>query len=135
MDRKMTEGKAFWHAVLTIGLAVLLVAGFLLYLAGPHSENWPAFAVIILVPALIMLPFVYRKYVNGLPPPLTRQQHVKRAVILGLLACAYTAAIFVDHKTGWKFVWQCFYPGGVLLAALDHLWRAYKKEGDLSNPQ
>ncbi len=132
MDQKMTEQKAFWHALMTVGLAALLVIGFLLYLLPSHLDFGPAVIVTVLVIPLILLPMVYRKYVNGPPPPLTRQQHLKRAVVWGLLGCAYVVSIFVDHRTGWGLVWKWSYSGSFLLTALDHLRRAYKKEANPS---
>jgi hypothetical protein len=135
MDHGMNERKAFRHALATVGVAILLLAGFLFYLVGPHSELWPAFLMVILVPALILLPLVYRKYVNGPTPPLTRQQHINRFILQVLLSCVLAAGIFVDHPTGWRLVSQSCYSGGLLLGALGHLRRAYKSEGNLSQPQ
>jgi hypothetical protein len=128
MNPGMDEKKAFRHALMTVGLAVLLVGGFLLYLTGGRSDLWFAQVLVILVPALLLLPLVYRKYVNGPPPRLTPQQHLTRAVLLGLLGSAYVVAIFINHRSGWGRVSQFCYSGALLVTALDHLRRAYKKE-------
>jgi accessory gene regulator protein AgrB len=131
----MSEKKAFRHALLTVGTAVLLVFAFLLYVAGPHSDFWPAFAFIILVPALIMLPFVYSRYVRGPLPSPTPQQHLKKAIWCGMLAVTYFVLSWMKSGKDLKSVWMWINVGIWALLALDHLRRAYTKEGDLSRTQ
>ena len=140
MDQKMTPDKALWHALMTVGLGVLLVAGFVLYV-GSRSAFWPAFvdlwpvlAIIFLVTALILLPFVYRKYRNGPPPPLTRRQHLERAAFLGVLACVYTLLIVFDNEPARHLVWKWLIAGGWLVSGLDHLRRAYKRKEESPSP-
>ena len=128
----MTNKKAFRDALLTVGTAVLLVVAVLLYAAGPDSDLWPAFVVIILVPALVMVPFVYSRYVNGPPTPLTPQQHLNKAIQCGLFAVAYFALCWMKYGKDLKSVWTWINVAVWVLLALDHLRRAYKKEGDLS---
>ena len=128
MDNKMTEQKALRDAVLTVGLAVLLVSGVLFYLVRPISENWVAIIVITLVPALLMLPVIHTRYVKGPPPPLTRQQHFKRALIFGLVACLGTVLIFTEHKWDWGLVWKCCYVGGWLATSIKHFRLSYREE-------
>jgi hypothetical protein len=127
MNPGMDEKKAFRHALMTVGVAVLLVGGVVFYLTGWQSELWMVQLLVILVPALLLVPLVYRKYANGPPPPLTPQQHRTRAVLLGLLCSASVVVIFIDHRSGWGRVSQFCYSGALLVMALNHL-RACRKE-------
>ncbi|HET6935211.1 MAG TPA: hypothetical protein VFI72_10255, partial [Candidatus Angelobacter sp.] len=82
---EMPAQKAFWHATFTVGTAVLIVAGLVLYLVG-HAEEWPAFIVVILVPAVLLFPLVYHRYQQGPQPQPTPRQHRKNAILFGCIA-------------------------------------------------
>jgi hypothetical protein len=94
---EMPAEKAFWHATFTVGIAALIVAGFLLYLVGPHAEEWPAFVVVILVPAILLFPLVYHRYQRGPQPQPTPRQHRKSAILFGWVSAAAWLAIALDH--------------------------------------
>jgi hypothetical protein len=134
MDQNMTERKAFWHALMTVGIAVLLITGFLFFLVGPHSEHWLAFALIISVPALIMLPFVYRRYMEGPRPPLSRQEHLRHAVWCAFIAAGYFV-LYWGKQVHVKSVWSWSYVGLWLVLSLNHLRQAYKRQGTASPAQ
>ena len=141
MNRNMTERKAFWHALMTVGLAVLLVTSVLLFLAELYSrtrpafaEMWPVLAGIFLVTGLMMLPFVYRRYLAGPPPPLSPRQHRIQAMWQTAYVIAYLAICMLS---GEKRIskWEWMIVGLLLSSVLHHLRLAYKKEGDTSLAQ
>jgi peptidoglycan/LPS O-acetylase OafA/YrhL len=121
---EMPAEKAFWHATFTVGIAALIVAGFLLYLVGPHAEEWPAFVVVILVPAILLFPLVYHRYQRGPQPQPTPRQHRKSAILFGCVATVYIFATIAEHKTGWRSRLGWVSAAAWLAIALDHLRRA-----------
>jgi len=141
MNRNMTERKAFWHALMTVGLAVLLMTSVLIFLAELYSRTWPALsemwpvmAVIFLVTGLILLPFVYRRYLAGPPPPLTPRQHRVQAMWQAAYVIAYLAiCMLLGEKRISKWEWMI--AGLLLSSALNHLRLANTKEGDTSLAQ
>ena len=130
MNQNMNERKAFWHALMTVGLAVLLMTSVLLFLAELNSqlaELWPFMAVIFLVTGLIMLPFVYRRYKTEPRPPLTPQKHRAQAIWQAVLAIAYLAICMMPgEKRITRYTWMIV--GLWLSSALNHMRLAYKKE-------
>ena len=130
MDQHMSERKAFWHALMTVGLAVLLMTSVLLFLAESYSqlaELWPVMAVIVLVTGLIMLPFVYRRYMTGSRPPLTPQQHRAQAIWQAVCVIVYLAICMLpEEKRITRYTWMLV--GLWLSSALNHLRLSYKKE-------
>ncbi len=127
MDQTMTARKAFWQALMTVSIAALLVTGFLFFLVGPHSEHWLAFALIIFVPAVIMLPFVYRRYMEGPRPPLTRQEHIRQGIWCAFVAVGYLV-LYWEKLVHVKPVWLLSYVGLWLILSLNHLRQAYRKQ-------
>ena len=123
--QEMTKQEAFWQALATVIAAALLGLSALLYFLSPHYSYWPAVLLIVLIPALLLLPFVYRQYRNG-RPQLTRRQYLNRSVLYGLVTAIYLGDNILDPRMGWRLVIALSGVGGWALLTLDHLWRAYK---------
>jgi len=85
-------------------------------------------AIILLITALLLVPLIYRKYVNGPPPPLTRGQYLKRAAFFGVFGCLYMTGVFMDHDTGWNLFWQCVTLVIWWMDGAKYLWLAYKRK-------
>src|SRR5690349_20738843 len=94
--------KAFWHAVLTVVPAALVAAGVIFCLVG--FQEWAACIILVVVPALILLPLVSARYREGPRPEPTPKELRKRAMLWSFLSFMYILAILVDHKTGWNAV-------------------------------
>jgi hypothetical protein len=123
--QEMTKQEAFWQALATVIAAALLILSALLYLLSPHYSYWPAVLLVVLIPALLLLPFVYRQYRNE-RPQLTRRQYLNRSVLYGLITAIYLGDNILDPRTGWRLVIALSGVGGWALITLDYLWRAYK---------
>ena len=123
--QEMTKKEAFWQALATVSAAALLMLSALLYFLSPHYSYWPAVLLVVLIPALILLPFAYRQYRNG-RAQLTRRQYLNRSVLYGLITAMYLGNDILDPRTGWRLVIALSGVGGWALLTLDHLWRAYK---------
>jgi O-antigen/teichoic acid export membrane protein len=123
----MTERKAFWHALTTVIIAAGVAAGFFFFLFGPHSKHWLALAIIIVLPALFMLPFVYSRYLSGSPRPAPpASYHYSQAILYFLIAVAFVVLHGIYPKVpGFRDSWG--YTGVWLIMALYHLYRAYAK--------
>ena len=122
----MTKQKAFWQALMTVVIAALLVVGFFFFLLGPHWNHWFALAIIIALPALFMLPFVYGRYMSGPRPPPTSQQHGLRAIEYVLFAIGFFALLWI-HPEDREGKWVWIMVGSLLINALYNLYRAYMK--------
>jgi len=139
MDQNMTPRKAFWHALMTVGLGVLLVASLLLYLGErygleEHYELWPGLAFVFLVMAIILVPVVYRRYMNGPRPPLTPQQHLIHAIWQAVTTSLYCGIHWARPEIRMsKSAWMIVIIG--MSSAFNHLRQAYKKVGDSSPAQ
>jgi hypothetical protein len=128
---EMTSQKALRHAVATVGSAVLIVCALATYFLRADTEMWLIFLVMILVPALLLLPLVYRRYMQGpRRPQLTRRQHITRTIMFGSLSIAYVAASVIDPTKSWRSVHTWIFGGAWMLMAIDHLRRAFKPRGE-----
>jgi len=137
MDQNMTPHKAFWHALLTVGLGVLLVASLLLYLGEHselkgHNELWPVLAFVFLVTAIILVPVVYRRYMKGPRPLLTPQQHRAQAAWQAVAAIVYFGIHWAQPGENRMSKWAWMIVGIWLASALNHLRQAYEKAGKSS---
>jgi hypothetical protein len=128
--RKMTESKAFWHAVATVGSALLIVCAPALYFLRSDLEVWLIFLLFMLVPALLLLPLIYHNYMKGPSRRrFSRRQHLVFAILFGALAIAYLGTKIHHSTRGWEAVSTWAIGGGWLLIAIDHL-RRYLKTAD-----
>jgi FtsH-binding integral membrane protein len=127
MHQNMTERKAFRHALLTVVTATLLAAVLLCFAVPLHPLNLPVLVVIILVPSLLLVPFVQYRYMEAPHPPLTRKEHVKKAVWCGSIAVAYLVLNFTKHVRDVTSLWSWAYVGLFVLLSLNHLREAYRK--------
>jgi len=123
--QEMTKQEAFWHALATVTAAALLMFSALLYFLSPHYSYWPAVLLVVLIPALLLLPLACRQYKNG-RPLLTRRQYLNLSVLYGLVTAIYLGNDILNPRTGWRLVIALSGTGGWVLITLDHLWRAYK---------
>src|SRR5690349_8643129 len=83
---KMTATRALWHALATVGAGVAIVCLFAVFFLKSDTEAWLIFLVIVLVPALLLLPVVYHNYMKGPKRRrFTRRQNLAFAIMFGVL--------------------------------------------------
>lgn len=116
--------KPFRHAVLTVGSAALVAAGVIFYLV--RLREWAASLIIILVPALVLLPLISARYKEGPRPEPTPEQHRKSAILWGSLSLVCILTNLLDHRTGWNAVLWWALAIGWLVQALQRLRRAHR---------
>jgi len=127
----MTPGKAFWHAVATVGAAVLIVCMPAAYFLKLDTEAWLVFLLFMLVPALLLLPLIYHRYMQGPKRrQFTRRQHLVFTILFGALAVAYLVSNIRGSSKGLESVSTWAIGGGWLLFAVDHLRRYLKPNED-----
>jgi hypothetical protein len=134
MNQNMPARKAFWHAVATVFTGAVLASGLLLLVVRIDVRNWPILAAIIFVPALLIVPFLRQRYLDGPPPPLAPQKHLREAIWCACIAIGYLALCW-GKWIHVRSLWSLCYVALFLLLSLNHLRQAYKKKGNLSPTQ
>ena len=124
----MTSQKAFWQALVTVGVPSILIWSTSLYVIGFHEDEWPFYAGFFLLPVILLTPLVYRNYKRGRPSQkLTRDDYLKRAFLSGGLAVVYSILAFFEPKRHGLFM-NWIMPIAWTAATVIHLWSASKAE-------
>jgi hypothetical protein len=120
----MEPRKAFWQALITVGVP-FLIWGVLLYSVGIGRDWWLVESIFVILPALGLFGLVYNRYLKGPSARPTRRGYFVRAIFMGCLALAYLLMAVVNQHPGWKAVpnWVLF--ATWLLIAADHLRNGY----------
>jgi hypothetical protein len=125
----MTSQKAFWQALVTVGVPSILILGTSLYMTGFREDEWTIYAFLILLPVILLTPLVYSNYKKGRSSQKpTRDDYLKRAFLTGGIAVAYSILAFFqpEHRHGLFMNWMM--PIGWIAATVIHLWNASKAE-------
>jgi len=124
---EMNQTKALQHALITVGSGAIIVYVLFVLIGADSAGIWPALITLIVVLSLLLIPFVYTRYLNG-SEELTRKQHLIRALVyVGLLTvylvCGSSKAGLFHFVSSQFLTLACL--AGILL---DHLRRALKTE-------
>jgi hypothetical protein len=125
----MTSLKAFWLTLATVGIPSVLIWGILLHFIGFGLNEWPAYALLILISALLLSPFVYRSYRDrATAKKLTRDDYLRRAIVSGASTVVFLVLGFMhaQYRQGSAKNWMM--PALWFLATFYNLHRASKAE-------
>jgi hypothetical protein len=129
---EMNQTKALQHALITVGTGAVIVY-IALVLMGARAHMWPELGTIIILSSLALIPFIYRRYLNG-PKELTRRQHLMSALFYaGILTVELvdgsSKAGFL-HSVSSQFFTLAWMTG----VMLDHLRQAFKADNPELKP-
>src|SRR4051812_8686834 len=83
----MTPNRAFWEAVATVCIPILVVWGGLLYLLRTNArpDEWPLYVIFIALPLPLIFP-IYKRYLRG--PSTGRERSPKTHFVAGIASAA-----------------------------------------------
>jgi hypothetical protein len=82
---EMNQTKALQQALITVGSGAIIVYIIFALIGADSAGMGPALITLIVLSSLVLIPFVYKRYLVK-PEELTRKQHLTRALIyVGLL--------------------------------------------------
>jgi hypothetical protein len=129
----MTPRRAFWEALVTIGVPSLLVWGVVLYLlrAQVSAEDWPLFAILVALPLPLFFP-IYHRYRKGIHPGQQNRKpwfHLACAILIASLAVDYVFDAL--HRSSWDRLFHLALAAGWLFVSIDHFRRWAKARSRL----
>jgi hypothetical protein len=132
---RMSPRRAFWEAVATVCIPTLVIWGVLLYFVrtNARSDEWPLYAVFIVLPLPLIFP-VYKRYLRGPRTPnggTPRSQFIA-ATVSASLGFAYVIFTLAHHRDTGDLVFHVVLGIGWLLIGGERLRRGIRARKSLA---
>jgi hypothetical protein len=119
----MNPKQALRDALLAVALPTLVLSSGLWYWIGT-AEELPFYIGFFVVPTVLLLPLVYRKYRRGPHPPSAKQQGLA-GVLFVITGAGYAVDAFLTHGDKWRILLRFSIALGWLAVGALQLYHAH----------